>query len=511
MKFYLASALGVAGAAVSLVSAAPLTKRDDPAYFSVLAIRSGSPIQLSPFSSAGDGKVYFGKSNLFSNYIEDGLLHIKDTDNLIWIDPDTNALTYGKAAPDGATDATWSVVDNDLVLNGEGNAIACGDDYQVFWSSDGSDSVCSGADALGANLLVEYYPSSSSSSVASATSTSTSASATSSTAYTDDFGVVAIRSGSPIQYASFSTNGDGNIYFGTGKYDFSNHIDRAGQLIIKGTKNIIWADPDTNALVYGPTPPDGAVSVIWSIDDGRLLLNGEARAVACNDDYQVFWSPAASTWTCANGDSLGADLMVNYIPVSTSSSVVATSTSAPSSTLVTKNIAKAAATTEAASAAEATVTFLPPNLLVPVKKATPTEVYGSQYTGSVVAGDKEIDTFVSFDIPSLGDSVKTCKLVWTPPSANSLPSTITGYKRFQIFKISDTLDTSKLSWNVRPTRGDLVGVVDASSGYFTSSAVSCDFGKKQQFELVPWGYSDDEVTWFQELNPVTGINYAMLD
>ncbi|KAK7205379.1 ubiquitin 3 binding protein But2 C-terminal domain-containing protein [Myxozyma melibiosi] len=541
MKFNTASSFALASLAASLVSAAPLSKRAD-STFSLLTIASGSALQYANVGASDGAVTIAGDSTIFT--IDSGRLFIDGSEQIIYIDPSSRQVKYSTSPPAEAVTVAWSLSSdgNSLVLNSESNGVACpasGSAYSLYWGNGTSADFC-GSDAIGVELYyVEETVSASSSSVASSTSsvaaaTSSVAAATSSAAASsseDLFGVLAIRSGSPIQYAGLSIKGDGNLYFGA-ETSIENYID-SGALKIEGSDATIYVDPKTSALKYSTNPPAEAVAVAWTIDGTTLELNGESDAIACGDNYQVYWSTSGSDDVCGGKTAYGALLYVSPISSTTaasttSSAAVSTVSAAGSSsattttTLVTKTktAAGSAATTTtvattsvavaaAASAAKATASLLPPNLLIPVKKENPNKVFGAQYTGSIVAGDKEVDTFASFDIPQLKDSVKSCKLIWTPPSANSFPSTISGSKKFQIFKIADTLDESTLSWNKRPTRGDLVGVVDATTGTFTASSVSCDFGKKQQFELAPYG-SEDEVSWFQEWNPLTGLNYALL-
>ncbi|KAK9364443.1 ubiquitin 3 binding protein But2, partial [Lipomyces kononenkoae] len=153
---------------------------------------------------------------------------------------------------------------------------------------------------------------------------------------------------------------------------------------------------------------------------------------------------------------------------------------------------------------------LPPNLLIPLKEAAPDKAFGTQFTGTVVTGPKHSDivTFVSFDVPPLSSKqVSSCKLIWTPPSAHSFASTITGSKKVSVYKATQLIDENTLSWNHRPKRGALVGVFDAATGQFTHSTVDCEFGKKEQFELAGYG-DEDTVEWFQTLNPQTGLSFV---
>ncbi|KAK9474057.1 ubiquitin 3 binding protein But2, partial [Dipodascopsis tothii] len=152
---------------------------------------------------------------------------------------------------------------------------------------------------------------------------------------------------------------------------------------------------------------------------------------------------------------------------------------------------------------------LPPNLLIPVNQATPASVYGPQYTGEVLASsDNTINTFVSFDVPPLADSASHCYLEWTAPSSGSFPSVLTGTKKVDYYAVTSEVSKDTLSWNTKPTRGKYLGTWDAETGVFSHSTVTCEFGKVQQFELAAHG--EAEVEWFQEWNPLTGLNYVMV-
>ncbi|KAK9481807.1 ubiquitin 3 binding protein But2, partial [Lipomyces starkeyi] len=136
---------------------------------------------------------------------------------------------------------------------------------------------------------------------------------------------------------------------------------------------------------------------------------------------------------------------------------------------------------------------LPPNLLIPLKETSPDKAFGTGFTGTVITGptNSDVVTFVSFDVPPLSTKqVSSCKLIWTPPSTHSFPSTITGSKKVSVYKLTEPIDEKVLSWHHRPKRGAIVGVFDAVTGKFTDSTVDCEFGKKQQFELV--GYGDED-------------------
>ncbi|KAK9456497.1 ubiquitin 3 binding protein But2 C-terminal domain-containing protein [Dipodascopsis uninucleata] len=300
----------------------------------------------------------------------------------------------------------------------------------------------------------------------------------------DAFGFVAIHSGSPLQYATLILK-DGKAYLGSGDGP-SFEID-SGKLKVVGSDEYVYVDKSSRAVLYGSDIPSDDISVTWNIDN-YLELNENAGSIACQvgSSYQLYWiDENDNSFSCSN--SYGVGLM----PVSIASPTTSSST---------------AATTKV-HAAEATVTLLPPNLLIPAKKTEPTKAFGSQYTGKVVTD--EIETFVSFDVPPLSSKqVGSCHLKWSTPSIGSFPSTIKGTKEVDVYVVNETLNESTLTWDNKPTRGSFVGTFNAASGVFTKSSVTCDFGKKQQFELVAHGNSD--VEWFQELKPLTGFNYIML-
>ncbi|KAK9463113.1 ubiquitin 3 binding protein But2 C-terminal domain-containing protein [Lipomyces oligophaga] len=315
------------------------------------------------------------------------------------------------------------------------------------------------------------------------------------------FGVLAIRSGTDLQYASFYTS-DGTIKVG-GTEDVS-FVIKNDVLYVAGTNDIVYVDPKTRQVKYGVSPPSGAITKTWSLGSVDLLLDGDVYATVCGSsgDYSLYWGSASKyTGLCPDGsDGQGIDTYVAYTTTSSSSKTSSTKTTA---TATPKPKALAA------EAAAPTVTVLPPNLIVPAKEASPTSPLHSQYTGTVssVKSSNAI-SYISFDVPQLKSKAKACKLIWTPPSKGSLPHHFAGEKSFSIYKIKSPIDENTLTWAKHPARGDKVATFDATKA--DSAAVSCSWGQKEQFVLLPVG-SNDEVNWFQTNNPLTGINFVVTD
>ncbi|KAK9465891.1 ubiquitin 3 binding protein But2 C-terminal domain-containing protein [Lipomyces arxii] len=543
------SLFGLLSLAVASVSALPLHRRETSPKFGVMTLRSASPIHFLLLTTKNsDGSIYVGGSGDDATFqIEDGVLKTifgSGLESFVYIDPKTYEVKYRASLPEGALSKTWDIADSYLEFDGEENAIACPSDggYKLYWAAKGSNAnICGvGVTGLGAGTMAINAVSSSAaveSSTAVATSTSLPATTTSaavSRPASDPFSVVSVHSGSEIQYLGLASDGKGNLYFSSPSYVthyVTNYIDGNGDLRIYGTDDYVYVNNTNGKLEYAASlPTSGVTSRTWSLQGSSLQLNQLSSAVACKVDdlYEAYWVLGSNFDICpGHTEGIGADLYYTYVsPTSSaavasatavsssssssaSSSAAITSTAAPvttSSTSTTKTTS--AATSTKSSAPAATVSLLPPNLLIPAKEATPDQVYGAQYTGLVTsAKDIEVSTFVSFDIPELKDSAKTCELIWTPPSAASFPSVITGTKKVDVYAV-EGINESTLSWSDKPTRGKFIGTFDASTGAFNGSTVSCEFGEKQQFELVAHGES--EVSWFQTFEPLTGFNYVLL-
>ncbi|KAK9433260.1 ubiquitin 3 binding protein But2 C-terminal domain-containing protein [Lipomyces doorenjongii] len=496
-----------------IVGARPLQPRATSKPFSVITTHSTSPIHFASLATKNnDGNIYVAFNSNLTFYIEDGYLKVEGSNNIVYVDPFTYAVKYSLEPPCGAITKTWDLGSIYLELDNEANGIACPitSGYQFYWAADGSNltNICGiGVEGIGAGTVYSYVAelTSETSSVTS-TTTATSAAVISSSGCSEvskPFDVVAVHSGSDIQYSPLSINSDGNIYFGA-EQDITTYID-GGYLKIYGTNQVIYVDATTREIKYANTPPIQDVYVTWSLSGNSVLLNGQANAMACKTDkgYQVYWA-STNPETICNGNGIGADLYYTF--VSTPSSCPSTTASETATT------ATHSKTTVVENVAKATVSLLPPNLLIPAKEAEPSKVFGTQFTGTVVrdTAGSDVITFVSFDIPPLSSNeVSSCHLLWTAPSKGSFPSTITGSKKVNVYALKTLIDESTLSWNSRPARGSFVGTFDATNGVFTHSSVQCKFGEKQQFELVGEG-SKDEVSWFQTWNPLTGFNYLLL-
>ncbi|KAK9471947.1 ubiquitin 3 binding protein But2 C-terminal domain-containing protein [Dipodascopsis tothii] len=313
------------------------------------------------------------------------------------------------------------------------------------------------------------------------------------------FGVVTIHSGSDLQYASLGYGSGNTISVGSGSgidfYVSGGHL--------KDTKgNTFYVDASTRQIKYAAKDiPSSGVQTTWSTSSTSLELDSKANGIACKTSggYELYWAKDGEALNCDG--ALGVDLYVSYDPAATTSA-----TKSPTKTATATPAKKTAATPAAAS----TATILPPNLLIPVEAATPTKAFGAQYTGDVKTanGKESVGTFVSFDVPPLKNEVKSCHLVWTPPTAKSFPSKLTGSKKVDFYAVTSEVKPKTLTWNNKPKRGAKIGTFDAATGTFTKSSVTCEFGKVQQFELV--AEDNTEVEWFQENSPRTGLNYVML-
>ncbi|KAK9248892.1 ubiquitin 3 binding protein But2 C-terminal domain-containing protein [Lipomyces tetrasporus] len=550
------TALALFAGASSIVRALPLQRRDTSKPFGVITTHSTSPIHLASLAATNnDGNIYVAYNSGLTFYIEDGYLKIEGSNDIVYIDPSTFAVKYASEPPVGAITKTWGLGSTYLELDNMASGIACPitSGYQFYWAVAGSDltNICGGGvEGIGAGTVYAYASESPSetSSIATTTTTSSVPAASSSgvTEVSNPFAVVAVHSGSAIQYSPLSITGDGKIYFGADE-DIATYID-GGYLKIYGTNQVIYVDSTTREIKYGDIPRVQDVFVTWSLSSSSVLLNGQANAIACKTakGYQVYWASTDPQSIC-NGNGIGADLYYTFVAPSSTSAVasstafattVSATTATSASTVATTSAAATpttietvvttiycstsseAATTTAAekttttvdeSAAMATVSLLPPNLLIPAKEAQPSQAFGTQFTGTVVKGDgSDVVTFVSFDVPpSSSKQVSSCHLVWTPPSKDSFPSTITGSKKVKVYALTSPIDEFTLSWDNRPSPGGLVGTFDATNGVFTHSSVECKFGEKQQFELVGEG-SEDEVSWFQTWDPLTGFNYVLL-
>ncbi|KAK9325612.1 ubiquitin 3 binding protein But2 C-terminal domain-containing protein [Lipomyces orientalis] len=541
----ISTALALFAGASSMVRARPLQRRDTSKPFGVITTHSTSPIHFASLAATNnDGNIYVAYNSGLTFYIEDGYLKIEGSNDIVYIDPATLAVKYASEPPVGAITKTWDLGSIYLELDNMASGIACpiSSGYQFYWAVADSDltGICgSGVEGIGAGTVYSYAsesPSETSSIATTTTSTTSSVPAASSSGVTEAsnlFAVVAVHSGSAIQYSPLSITGDGKIYFGADE-DIATYIE-GGYLKIYGSNQVIYVDATTREIKYGDIPAVQDVYSTWSLSSSSVLLNGQANAVACKTakGYQVYWASTDPQSICS-GNGIGADLYYTFVspssaPAVATSTAFATTVSAATmpttietvvTTIYCSTASEAATTTAAAekttttvdeSASVATVSLLPPNLLIPAKEAQPSQVFGTQFTGTIVKADgSDVVTFVSFDVPPLSSKqVSSCHLLWTPPSKDSFPSTITGSKKVNVYALTSSIDEFTLSWDNRPTRGSLVGSFDATSGVFTHSSVECKFSEKQQFELVGEG-SEDEVSWFQTWNPLTGFSYLML-
>ncbi|KAK9379047.1 uncharacterized protein V2V93DRAFT_360869 [Kockiozyma suomiensis] len=316
------STLALAAAASSVVSAASLVERyTSDQSFQVLTIRSGSNLQYASVG-ASNGVVTVGEKGATFNIKEDKL-YLDGTSDIVYVDAASRQVKYSSAPPSDAITESWTLADY-LELDGKASGVACpsGSSYTLYWASDTQYDFC---DGKGLGVGTRYILDSSSKSTSTSTSTSSAAVAVSTVAAKNYFDVVAIHSGTPIQYLGFSTKGDGFIYFGSDAL-LENYIED-GHLKVQGTDSTVWIDADTNALHYNTQIPSNAKVGTWSVEDGSLKLDGQSNAVACGNDYKIYWSTDGSDSVCKGDAAIGADLLVTYVSESESAATKTASTS----------------------------------------------------------------------------------------------------------------------------------------------------------------------------------------
>jgi hypothetical protein len=117
-----------------------------------------------------------------------------------------------------------------------------------------------------------------------------------------------------------------------------------------------------------------------------------------------------------------------------------------------------------------------PNLIVPIKEATPDACYGTQYTGLVssTTANNNIDSLFAFDVPYFYETQNpTCQLTFTLPAIGSgFPRTISG-------------------------TGQVAGWIQQNG------QVPCAAGSRVGIEMVPVGQS--ELEWFEAKTPLAGL------
>ncbi|KAK9349559.1 hypothetical protein V1523DRAFT_199868, partial [Lipomyces doorenjongii] len=186
---------------------------------------------------------------------------------------------------------------------------------------------------------------------------------------TEPFSMMTIHSASAIQYASLTYNGDGKVYVGyTGKTIIA-YI-KQNKLHIQHTDEIIYIDQCTYEVKYAATPPKGSITSAWSIVSSSnpflnpLLLDGGQYALACQVgsgyEYELYWLPDGYNGknSCEHRQSIGAEVFGIYTPQATPTT---DGKHGPEATK-TKSVA--------------TVSVLPPNLIIPLKEAAPDKAFG---------------------------------------------------------------------------------------------------------------------------------------
>ncbi|VVT55379.1 uncharacterized protein SAPINGB_P004567 [Magnusiomyces paraingens] len=178
------------------------------------------------------------------------------------------------------------------------------------------------------------------------------------------FGLVSIRSGSPVQYASASLNSDNQVVLGATVSSSDDYLTAVnvgdGSLSIEGTDLYLGLNSD-KALVATSTP-----SKIFSFSDDRYLAidGSDAITAVSESSYYSVYAGAVTTDKTTYGIAL---LITSAVTGSSSSSAAASSAAASSS-----------AATTATQSAPAVVSSAAPS-------TTLAQVNGAASKGSVFA------------------------------------------------------------------------------------------------------------------------------
>jgi hypothetical protein len=153
-----------------------------------------------------------------------------------------------------------------------------------------------------------------------------------------------------------------------------------------------------------------------------------------------------------------------------------------------------------------------PNLIVPIKEATPDACYGTQYTGLVssTTANNNIDSLFAFDVPYFYETQNpTCQLTFTLPAIGSgFPRTISGTGQVDLYELTTGNGIEVATWNTRPARGNFIGRIQVVDGQVAgwiqqNGQVPCAAGSRVGVEMVPVGQS--ELEWFEAKTPLAGL------
>jgi hypothetical protein len=199
-------------------------------------------------------------------------------------------------------------------------------------------------------------------------------------------------------------------------------------------------------------------------------------------------------------------------PVTTTTGIVTVTVypPPPAYTPTTVTVYECTTTPITASTSSAAATLFP-NLIVPIKQASPNACYGTQYTGLVTGTttNANIDSLFAFDIPYIYETQNpTCQLTFTLPAIGTgFPRTVAG-GLIDVYALEANYPIEAATWVTRPARGEYLGRIQVVDGQVAGwveleGRVACSGGVRVGVEMVPVGES--ELEWFEMKAPVTGL------
>jgi hypothetical protein len=141
-----------------------------------------------------------------------------------------------------------------------------------------------------------------------------------------------------------------------------------------------------------------------------------------------------------------------------------------------------------------------PHLIIPLKKSSPDQAFGTQTSGEI---SQSVWTEVSFDVPSNVEA-KICRINFhiNTNSSKNAPRTLSGDApyTFLIYRLLTDINKDTDSWNSYPKTTNYVatvtltpgGSVTVKDGWF-----QCPMGDVAQFLLTPVGSRAFRYTWFE--------------
>jgi hypothetical protein len=141
-----------------------------------------------------------------------------------------------------------------------------------------------------------------------------------------------------------------------------------------------------------------------------------------------------------------------------------------------------------------------PHLIIPLKKNSPDQAFGTQTSGEI---SQAVWTEVSFDVPSNVDA-NICRInfhINTNPSKNA-PRTLSGDApyTFLIYRMLTDINQDTDSWNSHPKTTNYVATVTLTPGggvTLLDGWFQCPMGDVAQFLLTPVGSRAFKYTWFE--------------